>query len=205
MASMDESKEGVIRMTFDSLRPEFAPPEGFYVAASNFFAHYPMMAALLCLMLLDVITGLVCGFLAKELSSSASYKGMCRKAMILSIVATGKVIEIVIPGVPWSHFLATCFIITEAISITENAGKSGVPIPVAWMEALEKLKQRRASDNAPAVVEIHTDHVSTEHVNIDDSGVRRAGGDSAINIVVGSPRKASPPIPPIDPDDVHDR
>lgn len=144
-------------------------PATWQSAILTLWNQYPAIGALILLMGLDICTGLLAGFIKRELSSSTSLKGMCTKAMILAIVATGKVIEFVIPGVPWSQFLAICFCITESISITENAGQAGVPIPQAWMDALQKLKQKKYDDAHPiSHVEIHG---SVKEVHVDDDSV----------------------------------
>lgn len=114
--------------------------EAVVPTAQELLTKYPFVVVLLGLMLLDIMTGLIAAFTSKVLCSTASYRGMLGKVQMLGMVAAAMLIELVIPGVPWGQFVAIFFCVTEAISITENAANSGVPIPAAWAEALRKAK-----------------------------------------------------------------
>lgn len=136
----------------------------------EFFAANPIIAALVHLMVLDIISGISAGAIAGKLSSTVSFKGMVAKGLMLGMVAAARIMESIIVGFPWGQAMALFFCVTEAISITENAGLCGVPIPQQWKEALEKLKEKKESKghgvNVETKVEIHT-----EPTNIDtDTG-----------------------------------
>ena len=111
----------------------------------------PLVVVLLCLMVLDVVTGLIAAFVAKKLCSTASYRGMLGKVQVLAMVATSMLVELVIPNVPWGTIVSFFFCVTEALSITENAANSGVPIPEQWVETLRKAKQKEAEKRKPVV------------------------------------------------------
>jgi toxin secretion/phage lysis holin len=131
--------------------------EAVVPTAQELLSKYPFVVVLLGLMLLDIITGLIAAFTSKVLCSTASYRGMLGKVQMLGMVAAAMLIELVIPGVPWGQFVAIFFCVTEAISITENAANSGVPIPAAWAEALRKAKvdSEKKKDQQQVVVNIN--------------------------------------------------
>lgn len=101
---------------------------------------YPIVGALLVLMLLDVMVGLAAAFVTKSVSSTVSYKGMVRKVIMLLLVAVASVLDPYAGDIPVSKLTAMFFIATEGISILENAKRAGVPIPDWLGEVLAKLK-----------------------------------------------------------------
>ncbi len=112
-----------------------------HLQIAAWFKSNPFCLALFCLMFLDIMTGLIAAFVTKKLCSTASYRGMLGKVQILAMVATAMLMELVIPNIPWGTFVSLFFCVTEAISITENAANSGVPIPQQWTDALKKARQ----------------------------------------------------------------
>jgi toxin secretion/phage lysis holin len=119
-------------------------------------AKYPFVAVLLGLMLIDVLTGLIAAFTCKKLCSTTSYRGMMGKVQMMAMVAAAMLVELIIPGVPWGQFIAIFFCVTEAISITENAANSGVPIPQVWADALRKARvEAEAKKGASVVVNVN--------------------------------------------------
>lgn len=152
----------------------------------NLWTLYPAFGALLALMVIDVITGLIAAYAKKKISSSYSRQGMMGKGMILAVVGTGKIMELVVPGVPWGMVLALFFCVTEAISITENAGRCGVPIPKAWMDALEKLHEKAAGGSQPTT----TIQINAQETRIEATDVSKESG----NAIPGfKPRKDKTP------------
>ena len=101
-------------------------------------------SVLLLMMALDFITGLMVGFVNKELSSSIGSKGLIKKMYIVILISSVYLIEKV--GLDFAGYtgdgLAIAFIIIELISIVENGGKLGVPIPEGVKNAIAALKGR---------------------------------------------------------------
>ena len=101
-------------------------------------------------MAVDYITGLmVAGVFHKSpkskngaLESRAGWKGLCRKGESLLVVLVACRLD----GVMGSNFLRDMavigFIANETISIIENAGLMGVPVPKVLVEAVDVLKRR---------------------------------------------------------------
>lgn len=118
---------------------------------------YPFVSVLLALMVIDILTGIIAAFVTKKLCSTASYSGMLKKVLILALVATGMLVELIIPNVPWGTFVSVFFCVTEALSITENAANSGVPIPKQWADALRKARAE-AETKSPLVNVVVNEH-----------------------------------------------
>lgn len=107
------------------------------------------MMTLVIVMAIDYITGLVVAgvFHASPksengaLESRAGWKGLCRKGVTLLVVLVASRLDMALG----SNFIRDAaiigFIANETISITENAGLMGVPIPAALVKAIEILKK----------------------------------------------------------------
>lgn len=108
------------------------------------------LAALCIFMGVDYITGLLCaGVFHKSpksktgaLESKASFKGLVRKSVVLAIVLVAHYLDLVL-GINYVRdAVCIAFIVSEAISITENAGLMGVPVPPKLIKAIELLQQK---------------------------------------------------------------
>lgn len=108
-----------------------------------------LMIALIAFIVLDYISGVLVGAAKHKLNSQTSFKGLCKKAMILLIVAVAHIVDTQILGGTASVFRsATCglYIASEGLSILENAGKLGVPLPKKLKEMLEQLHNKSEED-----------------------------------------------------------
>ena len=121
--------------------------------ASIFGGWTGAMTTLVILMLIDYVTGLIVAgvFHASPkssggaLSSAAGFKGICRKFVILLIVVVACRVDLLLN----TNIIrdATCigFCANELVSITENAGLMGIPLPRKLVDSIEVL--RGESDN----------------------------------------------------------
>jgi toxin secretion/phage lysis holin len=111
----------------------------------------PFIMWLISLMFLDILAGTFVSISKKRLSSSASWRGMSKKALTLIIVGTAFVIERLINHeFPLGKASAILYCATEALSILENAAAAGVPLPRGLVQVLLKLQQD-SSQKSPAV------------------------------------------------------
>ena len=98
----------------------------------------------------DYITGLIVAgvFHNSEktengtLESRAGYKGLCRKGVILLIVLIAVRLDMVVGSDLIRDAVIIAFICNETISIIENAGLMGVPIPKTLKRAIEILAKK---------------------------------------------------------------
>lgn len=95
--------------------------------------------------IIDYVTGIVVAAKDGKLSSYAGLKGIGRKAMIFMFVTMGHMADLHLSDGHAHLFrdgVITFFIANEALSITENAGKMGVPIPEPIRRAVEIFKEK---------------------------------------------------------------
>jgi toxin secretion/phage lysis holin len=91
----------------------------------------------------DFATGFLLAWGHGTVSSDASRKGFTKKAIALLLVVALKIAETVQP-MPFelSAYVAGWFCVTELISICENAGKAGLPIPAKLTKVLAQLQEK---------------------------------------------------------------
>ena len=103
-----------------------------------------MLIALIALIILDYISGVIAAAVEKRLSSAVGAKGIAKKIFMLLIVALANIVDINVIGD--GHVLKTVtvvfYICNECISLIENAGRIGVPVPKKLLDVLEQLKNR---------------------------------------------------------------
>ncbi len=113
------------------------------------------MITLVSMMVIDYLTGvLVAGVFHNSpktengtLESKAGWKGLCRKGMTLLIVLVAARLDIILGTDFIRDAVIIGYIANETISIIENAGLMGVPIPEAIKKAIEVLQQKGSEDN----------------------------------------------------------
>ena len=118
--------------------------------ASLFGGWDAALITLIAFMGIDYITGLlVAGVFHKSqktengsLESLAGWKGLCRKGVSLLIVLVACRLDMVIGSSFIRDATVIAFVANETISIIENAGLMGVPIPSVITSAIEVLKKR---------------------------------------------------------------
>ena len=108
------------------------------------------LVALLIAMAIDYITGLLVAGVFKAspktkdgaLESRAGWKGLCRKGMTMLIVLIAAELDRVLGTSVVRDAVVLAYLATECVSIIENAGLMGVPIPGAITKAIEILRER---------------------------------------------------------------
>lgn len=101
----------------------------------------PLVQTLCILILLDLLSGFLMAWVNKTVSSDASYRGMVKKAMMLILVGAAHTFNATQSlGFDAASAVAGFFCATEFISIVENGGRLGLPIPPVLLAAIEKLK-----------------------------------------------------------------
>lgn len=113
------------------------------------------LVTLMIFMGIDYITGLIVAgvFHNSEktengsLESYAGWKGFCRKGVTLLIVLVACRLDVVMGSNFIRNGVVIAFIANETISIVENAGLMGVPIPAVITKAIEVLKKKAESED----------------------------------------------------------
>ncbi|KAF5065280.1 holin family protein [Oscillibacter sp.] len=103
-----------------------------------------MLHALIILVVLDYITGVCVAILERRLSSEIGAKGIAGKVMIFVLVALSNVADtyFLLDGNALETVTVIFYCANESISIVENAGKMGIPLPQKLLSVLEKLKDK---------------------------------------------------------------
>jgi toxin secretion/phage lysis holin len=117
------------------------------------------LTTLIIFMAIDYITGLVVAgvFHRSEktpdgtLESRAGWKGLIRKGMSLLVVLIACRLDLLIGTHIIRDSVVIAFVVNEVISITENAGLMGVPIPKIITSAIHVLKEE--ADKGPVQIE----------------------------------------------------
>ena len=118
--------------------------------ASYFGGWDAALQTLVILMAVDYITGLIVAGVfhtspktkTGTLESRAGWKGLCRKGTTLLVVLVACQLDAIIGSSFVRDATVIAFSCNEAISIVENAGLMGIPIPAAVSKAIDVLKQR---------------------------------------------------------------
>ncbi len=107
-----------------------------------------LMIALVTLIVLDYISGVIAAVAEKKLSSAVGAKGIAKKVFMLLIVAVANIVDINVIGE--GHVLksvtAMFYTANECISLIENAGRLGVPVPKKLLDVLEQLKNGKENN-----------------------------------------------------------
>lgn len=105
------------------------------------------MQCLLIAIALDYVSGIIKAFVLKQLSSTVGFRGILKKVGILVVVALAVLIDRVTGESGAIRTLVIYyFVANEGLSILENAGKAGLPIPHSIKEALQALKRQGDKD-----------------------------------------------------------
>lgn len=112
------------------------------------------LVSLLIFMGLDYVSGLVvAGVFHKSnktdtgsLESKTCWKGLCRKCMTLVFVLVAYRLDLIIGTNYIRDAVIIAFIANELISLVENAGLMGVPLPAVITKAIDILQKKSESE-----------------------------------------------------------
>ena len=117
---------------------------GYFLGGSD-----GLLIALIIFVMADYITGVMCAIADRKLSSSAGFKGICRKVLIFLLVGIANMVDIHVMG-NGSVLRGTViffYLSNEGLSILENAGHLGLPIPSQLKNVLEQLHNRNEKED----------------------------------------------------------
>ena len=93
-----------------------------------------LLYALIAFVVIDYLTGVMCAFADHTLSSEVGFRGICRKVLI----GNGSVLRTAV---------IFFYISNEGVSLLENAGHLGLPIPQKMKDVLEQLHDKSEGDS----------------------------------------------------------
>lgn len=109
-----------------------------------------LLLALIGFMAIDFVTGLIVGSTNHELDSEICFRGLAKKMLILSVISVAHLLDtqILQGSTSICRSAVICFYAAnEGISILENAGKLGMPLPKKLKDILAQLKDEEDHRN----------------------------------------------------------
>ena len=117
---------------------------GWFLGGADGFLY-----ALIAFVVIDYITGVMCAIVDKKLSSEVGFKGICKKVLIFILVGVGNIIDVQVLGQAGVLRTAVIFfyLSNEGVSMLENAGHLGLPVPAKLKVVLEQLHDRSEKED----------------------------------------------------------
>lgn len=123
--------------------------------ASLFGGWTASLTTLLIFMGIDYLSGVILAGVFHQspktatgtLESRTGFKGLIRKGMILLFVWIGYRLDLTVGTTYIRDAVCIAFMANELLSIVENAGLMGIPIPSVITNAVDILKKKGANDN----------------------------------------------------------
>jgi toxin secretion/phage lysis holin len=115
---------------------------GLFSAAAYLFAGVDdLLIAFLIFMIVDYTTGLMLAAVERRVSSQRGFKGVAKKIGMLFFIIIAVQLDIITGQGHAARVSVLFFLIgVEGISILENLGGLGLPIPSAIRKAFERFK-----------------------------------------------------------------
>ena len=100
--------------------------------------------ALIAFVVIDYLTGLLAAGVQKKLSSEVGCKGIAKKIAIFLLVGIANIIDVDViqNGTALRTAVIFFYLSNEGLSILENAGNIGLPIPEKLKTMLAQLKDK---------------------------------------------------------------
>lgn len=101
---------------------------------------------LITFMVMDYITGVLYAWNTKTISSEVGLKGLSKKFLIILILIGAVALDRLMSNGTWVFRTLVCYfyIANEGISLLENAGNLGLPVPEKLKAALAQLKDKES-------------------------------------------------------------
>ena len=126
---------------------EFKDIFKYIVAVGGSFATYlfggwsALIQILVAFVVIDYVTGVLAAGVSGKLNSNIGLKGIAKKVFIFIIVACGHFVDNAMGTQDIVRDAAIYFYIAnELISILENAGEIGLPVPDILKNSIDRLK-----------------------------------------------------------------
>jgi len=100
-----------------------------------------LLQILLAFVIIDYVSGLLASGVEGKLSSKVGFRGIVKKIMIFVLVAVGHLVDKAIgDGSMIQNAIIFFYLGNELLSILENAGRTGLPVPEQVKNAVDVLK-----------------------------------------------------------------
>jgi toxin secretion/phage lysis holin len=105
------------------------------------------LQVLVLFVVLDYLVGLVAAWTEKNLDSRVGFRGICKKVLLFVPIAICYALDQVLGQEILRSLAIFFYIANEGLSVIENLGRAGVPVPEPLMGALEQLGKRGAGED----------------------------------------------------------
>lgn len=108
-----------------------------------------LLEILLALVVLDYVSGVAAAAAEGSLSSKKGFRALPKKLLIFVMVAVAHMVDRMVGGENTIVMDATCFFYAanELLSIIENAGRAGLPVPAILKSAVEVFQKKTGGDS----------------------------------------------------------
>lgn len=112
------------------------------------------LKVLVTMAIIDYLTGVIAAGLNGQLKSKIGFKGITKKVMLFLLVAAATQADVIM-GTNSAIREATLFFFigNELLSLLENAGRMGIPLPSALTNAVEILCGKQKQEEKKGDVE----------------------------------------------------
>lgn len=107
-----------------------------------------LLIALIVFVITDYVSGVASAAVNKRLSSAVGFKGLLRKILIFLIVGVANILDVYVLGANavLRSAVILFYIANEGLSIIENLGECGLPIPKKLREVLAQLRKKSGEE-----------------------------------------------------------
>lgn len=118
--------------------------------ASLFGGWNAALTTLVVFMAVDYVTGFLVAAIfhrsrktkSGTLDSNVGWRGLCKKGVMLAVVLVAYRLDLAIGSQMLKDAVVIAFVANETVSIVENAGLMGVPIPTVILRAIDVLQKK---------------------------------------------------------------
>jgi len=109
-----------------------------------------LLYTLIAFIIIDYITGFLCAIVERDLSSEVGARGIAKKVVILLLVGIANLIDINVikSGAVVRTAVIFFYLSNEGVSILENAGRLGLPIPTKLRNVLAQLRDNAEGEES---------------------------------------------------------
>ena len=106
-----------------------------------------ILKVLIIMSVIDFATGIMSGAISKKISSEIGFKGIARKICIYILVGLANALDRYLNTAPMLRSaMAGFYIANEGLSVLENIGKTGLPLPSFIVNMLAQLKKDKEKE-----------------------------------------------------------
>jgi toxin secretion/phage lysis holin len=94
---------------------------------------------------LDYLTGILCAVQHKNLSSAQGFRGILKKILIFMVVGIGHLLDVTLLSgaeAPLRVAMIGFYLSNEGLSILENLGRLGVPLPKRLAAVIREIGEK---------------------------------------------------------------